>query len=446
MDLTDQVGNQLIRLAGGFVKSSGEFLEELMKLLAKNKIDDPNKYTIAKHIENGGSVFTSRVQDDFVESLERHLKEQNVAYMFMDLGDGDNCKMLVIRDIDKQRAEFATKLVMAEKKQLSEFEKDEFLNMTPRSELACVSGLSLHEYEMFRDMAKNNGLKFAATISNKNEVHILYNLNDRKELDMSMKQMTWNLTGRNGDELEAIYRTKAEAQLVIKQMYQKKAQPVYLVDAHHPNQVIRIDERGIALCPHYDNDLSREANFDDDSAIFVSVSDKKYVKNASELIAKMDEPVVVKVEEMKNIEKVLAKKLPKLDKDWQMKEEQYREKYDEKLKAENDYMLDEVHAYDDGFNFTTVVEKDITFDQDEWKLDDKEKKEVDQHVHDAIVKVKTYNYHTPQEKELDKLINAARRKMTYEKAKSEVAKDEMNKAAKDRKRKKDKEKDDVRDK
>lgn len=426
-DLTEFIGNQMLRVSGNMVKSTAEFLDELLKLLAKNEIDDPNKYTIMKHIDNGGEVYTSVVKDSFVADMEQHLQEQGVAYVFMDLGDKDDSKMLVIRDIDKTRAEFATKLVLAEKQQLCEFERDEFLNMTPKSELACVSGLSLHEYELFREMAKNNGLKFAATISEDNTVHILYNVMDRGQLNQAMKQMTWNLTGRNGDEFEAVYKTRAESQALIKKMYNKKIDgPVFLVDARHPEYVIRIDKDGVAFCPAYDKDLTREANFNDDRVVRVPLSDKKFVARASELIDNLGEPVVIKLEEMKQMDKVIAKKLPKIDKEWQEKEEKFREQYDDKLKAEDDFFLDEQHAYEEGFSFTTIVEKDIVFEKEQWKPDDEEKQEIDQHVHDAVVLVKTYNFHNPQEKQLLKLIDAAKRKKTYERAKSDVERSERD--------------------
>ena len=444
-DLTEVVGNQMLKISGNFIKSSGEFLEELLKLLEKNKIDDPNKYTIMKHIDNGGEVYTSTVKNEFIADMEQHLQEQGVAYIFMDLGDNDDSKMLIIRDIDKTRAEFATKMVLAEKQQLCEFERDEFLNMTPKSELACVSGLSLHEYELFRDMAKNNGLKFAATIAEDNTVHILYNVNETAQLNQSMKQMTWNLTGRNGDEFEAVYKTRAEAQMTIKQFYNKKIKsPVYLVDARHPNQVIRIDKDGIAFCPAYDKDLTREANFNDDRVVFIPASEKKFIARASEMIENLGEPVVVKLEDMKHMDKVLARKLPKIDKEWQEKEEPFREKYDALLKAENDFVLDEEHAYEPGFSFTTITEREITFDKEEWRPDDVEKKEIDQHVHDAIVRVKTYHFHNPQEKQLMKLIDAAKRKKTYEQAKSEVEREEKAQAKRNARAKKAK--DDYRDK
>lgn len=451
-DLTEVVGNQMLRLSGSFIKSTGEFLNELLKLLEKNKIDDPNKYTIMKHIDNGGEVYTSTVKNEFIPDLEKHLQEQGVAYFFMDLGDNDNSKMLVIRDIDKERAEFATKMVLSEHSQLTEFSRDEFINMVPKSELSCVTGISLHEYELFREMAKNNGLPFAATIDENNKINLLYSVKMQDRMNMSLKQMSWHLTGRNGDEFEAVYRTKAEAQAAIKKAYNKKemqhSQPVYIIDARDPEQVIRIDKDGIALCNHYDHNLSKEANFQGDSVIMVSYSDKKYAARGSELIAQINEPVVVEPKDMRRAERVIAQKIPKVDREWQEKEEKFREKYDEKLKLSNDFFVTEenMHAYDTGFSFTTFTEHEITFDKEEWKPDDKEMKEIDQHVHDALVRVKTYQFHQPQTKELTKLIEAAKRRKTYEQAKSDVEREERDNYKRSARRKQTKDKEDPRDK
>lgn len=428
-DLTEQVGNQILRLGGNFIRSTAELIEELLKILEKNKMDDPNKYTIAKHIANGGQVYTSNVRDDFVADMKRHLTEQGVAFTFMDINDGDNCKILVIRDIDKKRAEFATKLVMAEHGQMSEFEKDEFINFTPRSELACVCGLGYHEYELFREKAKDNGLKFAATVNKNNTITILYNVNDKAELDMSMKQMSWNMNGRNGDEYQAAYHTKAESIEYMKTLYKKKAQPMYIVDARHPNKILKVDKEELFMCSQYDDNLSKETNFEN-AEIKVSIRDSKYVPQLNEMLVKFEEPVLITEKEFRDRNNVIKRKLPKIDKEWEMKEEPYRTLFDEKVTSENEYKMGEKSVLDNDFSFTGFVENDVNY-EDTTKLEMTELEEIDLHVKQSVAQVTRYEYYQPSDKHLLKHIEEVKKQRAIDKAKVEVERKQEKSDAKE---------------
>lgn len=418
MTLTDQVGNQMLRIGGNFIRSSAELLEELLEILEKNRMDDPNKYTIVEHMKKGGEVYTSRVQDDFVEDMKRHLTEQNVAFMFIADSTGDNYKTLVIRDVDKQRAEFATKLVMAEHMSIVEFEKNEFINMTHKNELACVSGLGLHEYELFRETAKNNGVKFAATVDGHNKVNILYNVNDKAELDRAMRQMTWSFTGRNGDEYLAAYKTKAESQEYIKSLYKKKAQPMYIVDAKHPERVLKIDKNELSMRLRYDESLSKETNFET-ADILVSIKDSKYNERLNEILGKIEEPVVISEREFRNRKDVIKDKFPKLDKEWDDKERPFREQYEEKVTIENEYKMGSTSVLDQSYSFVDDVEYEIDR-EDRIKLDRREQQEIDEHVRQSIRQVQQYTYFEPRSSELMKQIEAVKKYRDIEKAKSDM--------------------------
>lgn len=433
-ELTEQVGNQVLKIGGNFIKGTAEFLEELMKAIEKNRVDDPNKYTIGEHMKKGGQIYMSQVRDEFVADMKRHLTEQNVPFIFLDNGDDDNCKTLIIRDSDKIKAEFATKLVYAEHGHNVEFEKDEFINMTSKDKLACVAGLSEHEYELFREKAKDNGLKFAATVSDKDKINILYSTDEKDKLDRSMRQMAWNLTGRNGDEYEAAYRTKAEAQEHIRLMHKKKAKPMYLVDARHPDLVMKVDKNGIMLCAHYDDSLSKETNFE--NAIQVSVADTRYISSLGEMLAKFEEPVVITEKEFRNRTEVIEKKLPKLDKEWEQKENPFFGLYDQMF-AENAAKLNEKFDSEPNFSFTTHVESEVVYEED-FHPDNKDLKEIDAHVKESVVRVKTYEYYQPKSNVLLKHLEDIKKRKTIEQAKR---KEEANKGREVVKesRKKDKE-------
>lgn len=412
-ELTEQVGNQVLKLGGNFIKGTAEFLEELMKAIEKNRTDDPNKYTIGEHMRRGGQIYMSQVRDEFVLDMKRHLTEQNVAFIFMDNGDGDNCKTLIIRDSDRLKAEFATKMVYAEHGHNVEFEKDEFINMTSKDKLACVAGLSEHEYELFRVKAMENGLKFAATVSEKDKINILYNIDEKDRLDRSMRQMAWNLTGRNGDEYEAAYKTKAEAQEHIKLMHKKKAKPIYLVDAKHPDLVMKVDKNGVMLCSHYDDSLSRETNFE--NAIQLSVADPEYISTLGELVAKFEEPVAITERELKNRVEVIEKKIPKLDKEWEQKECPFYGLYDQ-LFAENSAKMNEKFDSEPNFSFTAHVESEVVYEED-FRPDSKDLKEIDEHVKESVVRVKTYEYYQPKSNVLLKHLEDIKKRKTIEQAK-----------------------------
>ena len=454
MDLTEQVGTQVMRVGGEFVKNSLEFIQKLFKQLEENGLDNnPDAKVVIKywkdnkdkdkyndpHNPHKSPVYNFHVKDEFVADMKRHLNELGVACIVWDAGNGDDSKLFIIRDIDQQKAEFATKLVMAEHGQQTQFEKDEFVNMTPKSELACVSGLSIHEFELFREKAKDNGLKYAATVDEKNQVSILYNFNDKEKLEQSIKQMTWNMTGRNGDEYEAVYRTKVEAQEYMKTMYKKKAQPMYLVDARHPERVLKIDKEDLALCLHYDKDLSKETNFE--NAITLKISDKKYVVQLNEMIAKLEEPVVISEKEFRDREKVLQRKVPKLDQEWEAKEAPYRDLYDEKLKSEHEYRLNGMSVFEHPFSFTEFVEQEVVFGDNELKPTVTELKEIDEHVRDSMVQVKNYQYYEPKDNQLQKILEEVKKKKTLERAKAETERQKGKEMAKENKRNRGKSKD-----
>lgn len=430
-ELTEQIGNQVLKVGGNFVKSAAEFIDELLKAIEKNRTEDPNKYTIGEHMKNGGQVYMSQVRDEFVADMKRHLTEQNVAFIFLDNGDGDNCKTLIIRDTDKAKAEFATKLVFAEHGQNVEFEKDEIINMVSKDKLACVAGLAEHEYELFRIKARDNGLKFAATVGENNKINILYSTDEKDRLDSAMRQMAWNLTGRNGDEYETAFKTRAEAQEHIRLMHKKKAKPIYLVDAKHPDMIIKVEKTGVTFCQQYDDTLSKESNFE--NAMQFSVADKGYITRLGEMLAKFEEPVAITEKEFRDREAAIAKKLPKLDKEFEDKELPYLMEFEKQFQEHGAKMSDKFEEVD--FSFTSHVEEEIEFEEGIIPPDFNEKKEIDAHVKETVTRVKTYEYYQPKSNVLLKHLEDIKKKRTIEQAKRKEENEKGKEAVRESKKK-----------
>lgn len=413
-DLTEQMGNQVLKIGGAMIQSSAEFIEELLKILDKNKQDDPMKYTIYQHLQAGKGVYTAFVNDLDKSDMERHLTEQGVAYTFMNLPN-DNSKLLLVRDVDKTKAEFAAKLLLAERGLITEFERDEFLQMTPQSKVAVISNMSLSEYELFRERAKDNKLQFAATIDEKGVVSILYNIEDRKEADKSLAQLSWDMTGENGLSYRNAYLAKAETQEVINDLYGKDfadLKGVYIIDAAHPDRVFKIGSKGVAICEKYDNNKSERDNFDEVEKI--SIKDPEYNEKLQMALAKMEQPVALKVNNIKEREEILHKKMPKLDKQKQKVEFDYRTIYEQEFSAKDEYNV--AQKQDTSTRKVSVITTIQNKMKDE-KLNPDDAKRIEAHVKEAAENIKKYTIHIPKEKELDRVIEKAKNQKTVNDAK-----------------------------
>ena len=434
-DVNEQIAKEAMKIGGNFIKGTAAFIAELLKTLDKNRLDDPNVATVFKHIKEGGQTFTSYVDNELIADMKRHLTEQNIPFVFVDVqGENrDNCKLLVIRDTDTAKAEFATKLVMAEHGHMTEFSKDEFINFTPKSELAGVGKVSLHEYERFRETARDNGLKFAATINDKNEVTILYNVNDKAKLDAAMKQMVWNMTGRNGDEYRAAYKTKVEAQEYIKMIYKKKAKPMYIVDAKNPDRIIKVDAKAVYMCHNYDKSLSKETNFEQASA--VRFTEKKFVSELNEMVVQMEEPVIVSEKEFNDRDKVIQRKLPKLEKEWEDKEAPYRLVFEEDVVDLKSPKIQD-RDLDDDFDFATYVVEEAVVPEGASleELTDMEREEINQHTHETVSKIKQYDYYVPKDSVLMKAIENVRKQRSEQQARDDAERADRKRAERDAKR------------
>lgn len=443
-DISEQVGNQVLKMGGNFIRSGAEFIEELLKILEKNAIDDPNKNTLINHMKNGGKTYSAVVKDEDVGDLKRHLTEQNVAFVFMPI-PGDNAKLMVCRDIDKERTEFATKLLAAERGLIFEFDKHEFINMTPAREMACISGLSLMEYELFREKAREcftkdsegnkQTLKYAATIDDKGNVSILYNINNKDLLDLATKKMAWQLTGRNGDEYQTSYETKIEAQEALKKLYKNDLKEGYIVDAHDPNRILKIEDDKLLFCRHYDPNKTKEENFKD--AQVYEFKDKEFVSNLNQLIKKFEQPVLIKEKEFKNRENILKVKLPEIDMEWEERIQPVKKVYEEYISADGKI---DGRDIDKDFSFTRHFEERFLYDEKTIFPVETEKKEVDLHVKSAAEKMQSYQHYKAKDHNLDKHLEMIKKQKEAEQAKKKFEKQQEEKAKQNIKRKEKEEK------
>lgn len=410
-DLTEQVGNQVLKIGGNLVRSSAEFIEELMKAMEKNAKDDPGKYTLLQYMKEGNKPLTAYVKDGDVGDMKKYLDELGIANAFLSL-PGNDSKLLMFRTEDRERVEFATKLLMADRGLVTEFERDEFLQMTGQDKLACFTELSYGEYELFREKAKDNGLNFAATVDEKGSINILYNIDDREKADMALKQMSWDLTGVNGEKYRIAYENKALAQETIKDLYEKEMDDVYIVDANDINKVLKVGKNGIALCEKYDDREPEKTNFADTEKI--RVKDPEYERKLNEIVVKFERPVVLKLDEFKDRKESVKKKMPKLDKKWKEKEQEYQFAFEQKLGYENNYKVDNTQdVSSDKVRFTTLITTEI-------KLEEPEKKLVDDHVREAINLVKKYPHFIPKENMLNKIIDKAKNQQAINEAKRDM--------------------------
>lgn len=439
-EITEQVGQQVLKLGGKFIQGTAEFIAELMEALEKNKMDDPNKWTMADHMKKGGQVYTSFVKNDIANDLAQALAEQNVPFVFLDNGDGDNVKTLLIRDTDKTKAEFATKLVMNRKNALVEFEKDEFVNITPAKKLACVSGLSAHEYELFREKAKANGLEFAATVGANNKINILYNVDNKEKLNASMRAMAWDLTGRNGQVYERAYKTKIEAQEHIRMMHKKQGRNIFLVDAHQPDLVMKVTKTHVMVCQHYDHNLSVEANFE--NAAKLSVNETKYIPELGQMLSQFKEPVVLREQDLKDRKTVIQKKLPKLDAEWHEKENVFYGTYDQLFK-ENGHKIEDYMRTDPEFKVSEYVIGEIR--DEHMHFERGERKELEEHVIESTAKTRVYAYYEPQTNSLLKHLEEVKQRRTISQVERQENTREGKKVIKETTKEEKREKKSVRD-
>lgn len=415
-DMTEQMGNQVLKLGGSMIKGSAEFIEELLKMLEKNRLDDPMKNTIYEHIKAGRNCTTSFIKDADTKDLDRYLAEEGVAWTYMELPN-DNSKLLIVRDIDKEKAEFAAKRLLAERGLVTEFEKHELLKITPQNKLAVVSGLDIAEYELFREKAKDNALQFAATIDEKGVVSILYNVDDREKADIAVKQMSWDMTGDNGKSFREAYKAKAEAQELISDLYAKDLSDikgVYILDANHPERVLKIGKNGVALCEKYDATKTERENFDVEEIEKISIKDPEYKEKLQEVLEKIEQPVALKIQNMKEKEKELADKMPKLNKERKAMEYDFRTIFEEEFS-----MRDESSV---GLQQDTSAHKVIMTTKIQNKIKDNnlnpdEIKAVEAHVQEASDLTKKYTMHMPKEKVIDKVIEHAKNQKAINEAK-----------------------------
>ena len=121
--------------------------------------------------------------------------------------EGDNCKVLMFRDIDEKQIETAIKAMNIELGNNVELSYAEFYQIYSKDSISILNIQDKYESELLKDKLIERNIPHA-TIKKDNGYEFMVSKDNNKDLSLLIAEISWNKTGRNADYYNVLNQEK----------------------------------------------------------------------------------------------------------------------------------------------------------------------------------------------------------------------------------------------
>lgn len=173
------------------------------------------------------------------------LKDQGVLFAKIDRQD-DDCKMFIFLNKDLEKVENATRILQAQRGQVTELNAKLYFNSLSPDQVHVVEGLSAVEMELFRHYAREEGLLFTS-IPRKEGDMVVCAANDEKKARKALLYTGWALTGANGARVREQLERRLAGRTAINIAAEEGTRELYIVSQTNPSQYIHISSEDYSV-------------------------------------------------------------------------------------------------------------------------------------------------------------------------------------------------------
>jgi len=308
-----------VEATGTVLNFIAEFMEiydnKSKMIFGENNLDKFNK-----HVKNGGSLKNISFTKEDYELMKYCLTKEDVAFSVLGVKDTDEY-ICFFRDKDERKVELAIERFNIEKGiGITEVVPERFLEVNRNKNIGTIHDIENVELELIRHHFNELNIPFT-TIKNLGKSEILYPEKFKDKVDLGLKRVVWDLTGKEGEkvkeEINLRIETKEKVMNILDDVKNnvKIEEDLYLVDSKNPNRFIQITPKGFVLhelTVKKEKELNTELGIviDKDCIIdnksnFINKDDKKFIeKFLSSVNSLSDDLVPLSQNEFKLINKV----------------------------------------------------------------------------------------------------------------------------------------------
>ena len=394
-----QMAVDALRITREVLADIEKLVQTLMNIIRdENARNNQNATELYKHIKNGKKCKSMTIPDENSKILTKHLNEFNIPYVMTDV-EGDNCKVVMFRDIDEEQVKIAIKAMNIEIGNNVELSYAEFTQIYSQDSVSILNIQDKYEAELIKDKLIEYNIPHAA-VKKDDGYEFMISKDNNKKLSEIIAEISWNKTGKNAQYYNALNKEKfmiydfiSKDRSQMEQILKKYNNEVYLVDHKNPENYIKITNRNIEV---YKND-----NFTGEHSL-------DYLPNVLDTVG---EPVILTKPQIENREKAIEKKIPEYDSKLAAIEEEYRRLYYEQIALyyaiheKNKEIADEISNPDKNM-LDRLIEKDDRIKERLSQLSKEMQNEITQHMESAKTIAVNYTY-TEDTKEIDRVIREA---------------------------------------
>lgn len=240
--------------------------------------------SMKKKVEKGDTLNNILVADEEVGELKRYFDKQGISYFVAD-NVKDDTNIFFYLNSDSQKARDAVALWQADKGLISELDPILFLDNLATSSIGTVLNVSDCDLELFRKQAVKEKLVFASCRISENQNMIIYNPEDKKELNSTLSSVAFAGAGEQGalirEQLE--YKFKNRQAINIDMLDGERE--FYVANGQNPQNYVHITANDFK---YYKN--SKEV-------LSVSRSSSGFMERAMQVINGLNPPIELSKEE-----------------------------------------------------------------------------------------------------------------------------------------------------
>ena len=398
-----QMAVEAIKITKDILADIEKLIKTLMNIVRdENFRNNQDAAEIYKHIKKGNKVKSMTIPDENAKILNKHLKEFDIPYIMTDV-EGDNCKVIMFRNVDEEQVQIAIKAMNIELGNNVELSYDEFVQIYNKDSVSILNVPDKYEAELIKDKMIEYNIPHSAVKKNDGYEFMISKDNNEKMSEI-ISEISWNKTGKNAPYYNALNKEKfliydfvSKDRAEMEKILKKYNNEVYIVDHKNPDNYIKITNKNIEV---YKNNK------------YVSQHSLDYIPNALDMI---DNPVILTEPQMKQKEKALEQKIPEYDSKLAAMEEEYRRLYYEQIALyyaiheKNKEIANEISNPDRNM-LDRLIEKNDDIKERMTQINKDLQNEITQHMESAKKIAVNYTY-TEDTKEIDRVIKEAERKV-----------------------------------
>lgn len=178
------------------------------------------------------------VGDMDVKDYDTLLKEQGVLYAKIDRQD-DDCTMYVFLNKDLEKVENATRILQAQRGQVTELNAKLYFNSLSPDKVHVVDALDPVQTELFRHYARQQGLLYTVVPKKEGDM-IVCNADDLQKARRALLYTGWALTGANGARVREQVERRLAGRSAINIAAEEGTRELYIVSRDNPGHYVHI--------------------------------------------------------------------------------------------------------------------------------------------------------------------------------------------------------------